>query len=97
MRNLDPGQNQKARVIGNETNVAPPRVRTPADVAIPTAQMTRRRTPRQTGDGAAFRPNEILQVLADGLLIRQIMMMLHQAVEQRFIGGAPYRLDLNRA
>jgi hypothetical protein len=31
------------------------------------------------------------------LLISQIMMMLHQAIEQRFIGGTPHRLDLNRA
>ena len=69
MRNLDPGQDQKARVIGDEADVAPPRFRAPADVAVAAAQMTRRRTPRQAGDGTALRPTQILQVLADRLLI----------------------------
>ena len=41
MENPDPGQNQKARIVGNEADIAPPRFRTPADVAIPAAQVPR--------------------------------------------------------
>ena len=65
----DPGQNQKARVVGDEADVAPPRFRAPADVAVAAAQMARRRTPCQAGDGAALRPGQILQVLADRLFV----------------------------
>src|SRR5258707_11391315 len=44
MRHGNPRQNQKASVIGDEADVAPPCFRTPADIAVPAAQMARRRT-----------------------------------------------------
>ena len=45
-----------------------PRHSTPADVAIATSQMARRRTPGPTGAGTALRPGHLLQVFADGLV-----------------------------
>ena len=59
-------------------------------------QVPRRRTPRQTGHRPPLRPDQILQVLAHGLLIAQVVKLLHQAVEQRFVGRAPHELNLNR-
>ena len=97
MRNADPGQNQKARVVGDEADVAPPRFRAPADIAVAAAQMARRRTPRQAGDRTALRPDQILQVLPDRLFIAEVMMLLHQAVEQRLVGRSPHLLELDRA
>jgi hypothetical protein len=41
MRHRDPGQNEKSRIVGDKTDVAPPGFRAPADVAVPAAQMTR--------------------------------------------------------
>ena len=41
-------------------------------------------------------PHDVLQVLADGLLITQVVMFLHQTVEQRLIASAPHLLDLDR-
>jgi|HubBroStandDraft_1064217.scaffolds.fasta_scaffold91430_3 hypothetical protein len=67
MRHAHPRQNQEARVIGDETDVAPPRFRVPADVAVAAAQMTRRRTPRQAREGTALRPCQILELLSDRL------------------------------
>src|SRR4051812_48848382 len=81
VRNPNPWQDQEPRVVGEEANVPPPRLRVPADVAVAAAQMPRSRTPRQTGDGTSLCPGQILQVLADGLLVTQVVIVLHQAVE----------------
>jgi len=69
MGNSHPGQNQKPRVIGDEADIAPPRFRIPPDIAIPAAQMTRRRTPRQASDGAALGPGQIFEVLSNRLFV----------------------------
>src|SRR5664279_5250130 len=97
IRDLDPGQDQKARVVGDKTDVPSPGFRTPADVAVTAAQMSRCRTPRQTRYRTTLRPTNILQVLADRLFIAEVVILFHQAIEQRLIGGAAYRLDLDRA
>src|ERR1019366_10265827 len=87
MRNLDPRQNQETRVVSNESNVAPARFGAPSYITVATAQMTRGRTPCHAGDGASLCPDQIFQVLAHRLFIAKIMMLLHQAVEQRLVGG----------
>src|SRR5215510_13909721 len=97
MRHCNPGQNQESSVIGDEANIAPPRFGAPADVAVTAAQMARGRTPRHTRYRTSLCPTNILQVLADRLLIAEVVILLHQAVEQRLIRGASHRLDLNRA
>ena len=38
-------------------------------------------------------PGQILQVLAHGLFIGQVMIMLHQTVEQWLVGGSPHLLN----
>ena len=85
VRNRDPGQNQKARVVSNEADVTPPRFGTPSYISVPAAQVARRRTPRQARDRAALRPHQILQVFAHRLLVTQIVMVLDQAIEQRLL------------
>src|SRR5450755_1596045 len=95
MGDADPRQNQKPRVIGDEADVALPRFRTPADVAVPAAQMARCRTPRQARDGTALPPGQVLQVLSDRLFVFQIMMLLHQTVEQRLVARVPPLLQLD--
>jgi hypothetical protein len=42
MRDAHPGQNQKPRVRGDEADVAPPRFRVPAAIAVSAAEMARR-------------------------------------------------------
>ena len=73
----------------------------PSYITVAAAQMTRGRTPCHAGDGAWFsftvRPHQILQVLAHRLLITKIMMLLHQAVEQRLIGRFSNLLQRDRA
>src|SRR5580692_7673273 len=95
MRNANPGQNQKPSVIGDEADVAAPRFRAPADVAVPAAQMTRRGTPRQARDRTALRPGQILQVLPNWLFVLQVMMLLHQTVEQWLVARSPHLLQLD--
>src|SRR5215471_20586345 len=97
MWNLDPGQDQKARVIGNEADVPTAHFRAPADVAVTAAQMSRCRTPRQTRYRATLCPTNILQVFAHRLFIAEVVILLHQTIEQRLIGSASYLLELNPA
>ncbi len=86
MRNPDPRQNQEARVVSDEADVAPARFGAPSYITVAAAQMTRGRTPCHAGDWPAFRPYQILQVFADGLFVTKIMMLFHQTVEQRLVG-----------
>src|SRR3954466_569533 len=90
VRNLHPRQNQKTRVVCDTPNVAPPRSRTPTDVAVAAAEMAWRRAPRQTRDRPAVSPHDILQMLAHRLLISQIVMVLDEAVEKRVFRRPSY-------
>src|SRR5579864_7063348 len=92
MRDPNPRQNQKARVVGHQANVAPARRCAPADEAVAAAQMARRRTPRQACDRSALCPDQILKMLAHRLLIAQIMMMLDEAFEQCLVRRSPHLL-----
>src|SRR5215472_4008516 len=99
MRYTHPRQNQKARVVGDEPDVALPRFRAPADIAITATQMARGARPGGTGDRpdskGALRPHQILQVLPYRLLVAKIMMLLQQAIEYVFLSGAPHLLKLD--
>jgi hypothetical protein len=44
----------------------------------------------------AMGPNQKLEVLADRLFVRQVVILLHQAVEQRLAIRAPHLFDLHR-
>src|SRR6266851_946212 len=96
MIDCDPRQDQKPRVVGEEANVPPPCVLAPANEAVPRPQVARRRRPRHTSDGPPHRPHQILQVLAYRLLVAQVVILLHQAVEQRLFRRAPHQLELDR-
>src|SRR5580698_8866941 len=89
-----PRQNKESRVVSEETNVPPTRLTAPADVAIATANVARRRRPCQAGDRPALRPYEVFQVFADRLFVAQVMMFFHQAIEQRLVRGTPHLLKL---
>jgi hypothetical protein len=91
-----PRQNQKAGVVGEEADVLPPRFRAPTEIPIAATQVTRCRTPCQASDRPPLSPDQILELLADRLLIAQVMMLFHQAIEQRFVPGAPHLLKLDR-
>src|SRR5580700_1923695 len=99
MWNCYPWQDQKTRIVSNKADVPPPCFRAPSYISVPTAKVARGRTPRHTGDGSGLAfiesPGQILQVLAHGLFIAQVMIMLHEAVEQRLVGGSPYLFELD--
>src|ERR1039458_349724 len=96
VRHRDPGQNQKARIIGEETDVAPPCFCIPADETVAAAQVPRCRTPGQTGNRPSLSPQNILEMLPHRLLITKVVIVLHQAVEQRLAYCAPLGFDLNK-
>jgi hypothetical protein len=65
-------------------------------IAVPAAQMARRRTPGQAGDRPPLRPHQIFQMLAHRLLVAEVVMLLEEAVEQRLIAGAADLLHFHR-
>src|SRR4051794_8935362 len=85
MRHLNPRQNQKTCVVGQQMKVSLARLRAPTNEAIAARQMSRRRTPRQTSDRLSVARNQILQMFAHRLFIAEIVILLHQAVEQSFL------------
>src|SRR6476646_6311576 len=91
-----PRQDQESRVVRDEADIPAPRFGAPANVAVATAQVTRSRGPCQAGDRPALRPHQVLQVFAHWLLVAEIMVLFHQAVKQRLLGGAPNLLELQR-
>src|ERR1017187_5230180 len=90
-------QEARTRIIGEKTDVAPPRFGIPADETVAAAQVPRRRTPGQTGNRPSLSPQNILEMLPHRLLRTEVVIVLHQAIEQRFVGRAPRGIDLNRA
>src|SRR5258708_2154017 len=95
-RLLDPRQNQISTVVGNQSNVAAPGLRIPAHKAVARPQMPWRARPRQTRNGLPACFHQILQLLPDRLLLPEIVILLDQAVEQRFVRATPHQLDLKR-
>ena len=96
MRHFDPRQNQKACVVSDEADVAPPRFarssrctgRGCPDDAAPNSTPDRRSAgPAPTPDTSGARPPAARS---------QVVMLLHQAVEQRLVGRAPHLLNLDR-
>ena len=94
---LNPGQNQKARVVGQQVHVALARFLAPAEVTVAHLQVARRALPSQARDHLASGFHQILQVLAHRLLIAQIVILLHQAVEQRLLRRAAHLYKLQRS
>jgi hypothetical protein len=68
VRDRDPRQDEEPRIVGQEAEIPAPGRGRPSDEAIARPQVPRRRRPRQTRDGAASPPDQILQVRADRLL-----------------------------
>src|SRR5574337_12491 len=94
MRYPHPRQNQEPRVVGDQMNVAPPRPLVPANEPVAAAQMPWRTRPRQARNRLAARFDQILQVLTYRLFVFQVVILLHQAVEQRLLPAAPHLYDL---
>ena len=76
VRHPHPRQDQEARVVGEEADVLPPRLRRPADEPVAAAQVPRRRRPGQAGERPAPRVHQVLQVLAHRLRVAQVVVLL---------------------
>jgi hypothetical protein len=69
----------------------------PADEAITAAQMTRRGRPGQASDRSIPCRDHILQVFADRSRVAQVVVLLDQAVKQRFLAGPSHLVQLQRS
>lgn len=84
VRNLDPGQNEKPRVVGQEVAVALAGKRRPADEGVATVNGVRCRRKGHAGHHPAACGNQILEVFADRLAVAQVMVLPDQTVEKFF-------------
>src|SRR5579863_851452 len=96
MRHPDPRQNQEARVVSDESDVAPARFGAPSYITVAAAQMTRGRTPCHARDGTALCPHQVLQMLAHRLFVSEIVMVFDETVEQGFVGCSSDLLKRDR-
>ena len=83
VRHLDPGQHQKARVVGQQPQVRLPRAAIPSDPCVARRALPRRRAKQR----AAHRPSravahQIPDVLAHRVAVAQVVIAAQQAVEQ---------------
>src|SRR6185503_6569070 len=97
MIHADPREDQEARLICDETDVVPARFPRPADVAISRTEVTRSRGPAEASDRAlAGADNKILEVLADGARVAEIVVLLDQRLDETLLGRAPHLAQLDR-
>jgi hypothetical protein len=75
VRHLYPRQNQKAGVVRHQAQVAPADLGRPPDEAIAGAEVARRRRPRDAPDRAAMGLDQVLQVLANRILIPEVVIL----------------------
>ena len=97
VRHLHPRQDQKARIGGEEAQV-----RRRASALQPmkrsrSPSAPRGRSPREARHRAVAGDDEILQVLADRLLVAEIVMLREQAVEEAFVRRAADLMEAERA
>jgi len=79
---LDPGQNQKSTLIGNQMEVALPDRYIPSDKSIPNSDVPRGGGPQQTSDRPAMGKSHILELLSDRLGITQVVVLADEAVTE---------------
>ena len=96
MRNLDPGQDEEARVICQEMEMLPAHRRRPADEPVARSHVPRSGTPCQAGHWPLPRIHHVLELFAHRLGVAQVMIALDQPVEQRLVGRATHLPDLQR-
>ena len=74
IRHLDPGQDQKTGVVGDQPQVALALLGRPADKLVPVLTLPGRRAEHQAGQGSALVvARHVLQVLADRTAKTQIV------------------------
>ena len=91
---MDPGQNEKPTLIGDQMEVLPTDCSRPADKTVTTTNMARRRTVDHTGDRPLMGKDQILEVFSHGLAIAQIVILLDQTVAKLLKRRTPYLTDL---
>jgi len=83
------GQNQNACVVGQKAQVAPSRFGTPTEEVIEAAQVTWRRTLRQTRKRPPRHPDHILEVLAQPVARSPGKALFNSLMEHHgFVGRA---------
>jgi hypothetical protein len=92
---LNPGQNQKSTLIGNQTEVVLPDPYIPSDKSVPGSDVPGGGRPEQTGDRPAMGKGHILEVLSDRLGITQVVVLADEAVTELLLRAPADLLEVD--
>lgn len=92
MRDLNPWQNQKSTLIGDQMEVVLAGRYIPPDKSVPDSDVPRGGRPQQTSDRPAMGKGYILEVLSDRLGVTQVVVLVDQTVTELLL-RSPADLD----
>lgn len=95
VRDLNPGQNQKSTLIGDQMEVILPGRYIPSDKSVPGSDVPWGGRPEQTGDRPAMGKGHILEVLSDRLGITQVVVLADEAVTELLLRGPADLLEVD--
>lgn len=95
MRNLDPGQNEEAGVLGNKMDVSISVSGLPSDEVIPRGHLPGCGSPAEASQRPSLMEGHILEVFSHGLTVTQVVVSVDESLVERFPLGTPYHLEID--
>jgi hypothetical protein len=77
---LNPGQNEKSTLVGDQMEVFLSGVSTPSYKTVPDCDVVWSRRPGQTGNGPPIGKGHVFEVFSNGLAVAQIVMLADETV-----------------
>jgi hypothetical protein len=81
------GKDEKSGVVSKQMAISAPGFRRPADKDISAPNLIDTGRPGKTGDGSILDQDNILEMLADGLGVTEVVIVLNEAIEQLLQAG----------
>jgi hypothetical protein len=94
IRNLNPGQDEEAGILGNKMKVSISVSGWPPDKPIPRGDIPGGSAPTQAGQGAPLMEDHVLKVFPHGLTVTQVMVGLDESLVERFPMGTAHHLEI---
>jgi hypothetical protein len=95
MRNLDPGKNEEAGILGNKMDVSISVIGLPSDEVIPREHLPGCSSPAEASQRPPLMEGHILEVFSHGLTVTQVMVGLDETLVERFPMGSAYHLEID--
>ncbi len=98
VRDPDPWQNEKTRVVEHLEEIGFAGARIPADESIPAVHLPGSRPPQEACNRPVLGEDKILDMLAHGPTIAKVVVVIDQAIEKALVrAGSSYLIRLDRS